>query len=132
MTRRSTRAAATAALLAALLGLAPAGGPAAAQEAGSDEHGYVADIADLPLMPGLREVADAGVAFDKPSGRIVSAFAHGAVTADEVQRFYADTLPQLGWQPVADGRYAREGELLEIDTLGRGGDLTVRYTLQPR
>ncbi len=83
-------------------------------------------------MPGLTEVPDAGVAFDKPSGRIVSAFAHGGVTGERVRRFYADTLPQLGWQRLKAGVYAREGEVLEIDTLGRDGDLTVRYTLQPR
>ncbi len=49
-----------------------------------------------------------------------------------MRRFYADTLPQLGWQRLKAGVYAREGEVLEIDTLGRDGDLTVRYTLQPR
>ena len=35
--------------------------------------------------------------FDTPAGRIVEAVASGAVTRDEVLAFYAETLPQLGW-----------------------------------
>lgn len=126
--RRPLRPAALlAALVAALLVF---GLPAEAPRAQSAED-YIADISDLPVMPGLRELPDAGVAFDKPSGRIVSAFAYGAVTRAQVHAFYRDTLPQLGWDRLDIGRYSREGELLEIDTLGRDGDLTVRYTLQP-
>ena len=94
--------------------------------------GYVADVADLPLMDGLEEVTDAGMAFDKPSGRIVEAYAHGAVQTAAVRRFYRETLPQLGWQRLGRDRFAREDEELEIDYLGADGDLTVRYTLQPR
>jgi hypothetical protein len=128
--RRAVRAASL--LLAALLLTAMPGvalpGAGAAQAA----DGYVADIADLPLMPGLDEVPEAGVAFDKPAGRIVSAYAHGAVTAAAVRRFYRETLPQLGWTPATATRYTREDELLRLELLGRDGDLTVRYTLQPR
>ncbi|MBK1668029.1 hypothetical protein CKO28_08265 [Rhodovibrio sodomensis] len=102
--------------------------PAAAQA--SDR--YVADVADLPLMDGLEEVTAAGMAFDKPSGRIVEAYAHGAVATAAVRRFYRQTLPQLGWQRLGPDRFAREDEELEIDYLGADGDLTVRYTLQPR
>ena len=93
---------------------------------------YVADVADLPLMDGLQEVTEAGMAFDKPSGRIVEAYAHGAVETAAVRRFYRQTLPQLGWERLGPDRFAREDEELEIDYLGADGDLTVRYTLQPR
>ena len=96
------------------------------------ETGFVADIADLPLMPGLAEVPESGVTFDKASGRIVEAFAHGAVASAEVRRFYRQTLPQLGWDRLGRDAYAREGERLTLDYLGRDGDLTVRYTLAPR
>ncbi|MBK1696998.1 hypothetical protein CKO21_07035 [Rhodovibrio salinarum] len=114
--------------LAGLLWAAPPA-PAAAQGGDSD---YVADIVDLPLMEGLREVADAGMAFDKPSGRIVEAYAHGTVDTAAVRRFYRQTLPQLGWQRLGQDQFTREGERLQIDYLGADGDLTVRYTLQPR
>ena len=114
-------------LLVALFALA-APVPAGAQPS----DGYVADVADLPLMDGLEEVSEAGMAFDKPSGRIVEAYAHGAVATTAVRRFYRQTLPQLGWQRLGADRFAREDEELEIDYLGDDGDLTVRYTLQPR
>ncbi len=107
--------------------------PWAAQPGAAEPgDGYVADVADLPLMDGLEEVGEAGMAFDKPSGRIVEAYAHGAVETAAVRRFYRRTLPQLGWQRLGPDRFAREDEELEIDYLGADGDLTVRYTLQPR
>lgn len=92
---------------------------------------YLTELEDVPLMPGLSEVEDAGVVFDKPSGRIVEVYAHGSVSREEVTAFYREALPQLGWRPQ-DGIYLREGEALEIDFLGADGDLAVRYTLQPR
>ena len=70
------------------------------QESADQRAGYIADVADLPLMDGLREVAQAGMAFDKPSGRIVEAYAHGAVMIQAVRRFYRETLPQLGWRTL--------------------------------
>jgi len=105
---------------------------APARASGAAPAAYVADIADLPLMAELSEVPDAGVVFDKPSGRIVEAFAHGRVEAARVRRFYRDTLPQLGWERTGRDTFAREEEVLRIDYLGKDGDLTVRYTLQPR
>ena len=98
----------------------------------AQEGGFIAEVADLPLMPGLAEVADAGVVFDKPDGRIVEAYAEGAVERAAVLAFYDDTLAQLGWRPAgATGRFRREGENLAIDFLDGGGPLIVRFTLTP-
>jgi hypothetical protein len=94
---------------------------------------YIDQIADLPLMRGLREVPEAGMTFDKPSGRIVEAFAHGDVSTAAVRRFYRQTLPQLGWTRLGTDAFAREGERLTLEYMGAsGGDLTVRFTLSPR
>lgn len=102
-------------------------------ESGAEPKGdsYFDQMTDLPLMPGLREVPGAGVTFDKPGGRIVEAFAHGAVARAAVRRFYRETLPQLGWDRERRDAFVREGERLSLDYLGRDGDLTVRYTLAP-
>ncbi|HEY9548625.1 MAG TPA: hypothetical protein VIR45_03910 [Kiloniellaceae bacterium] len=62
--------------------LAAPPGDAAAQDGAG--RGYVAGIPDLPLMPGLKELPDSGLVFDKPGGRIVEAFARGDVTAQAV------------------------------------------------
>lgn len=121
-----------AALLAAAISVSPAAGFAGGGLAGGGEAAFVAGIEDLPLMDRLAEVPDAGVSFDKPEGRIVTLYAHGAVDEDEVRDFYRETLPQLGWEPAGRDTYLREGEALTVDFLGRDGDLTVRYTLQPQ
>lgn len=115
-----------------LLILTLAAGAAQSGVAGAgDDAAYVSGIQDLPLMPGLAEVPDAGVVFDKPSGRIVEAYAEGAVSKAAVIRFYLNTLPQLGWRAKAESLYAREGENLGLDFLGGDGALIVRFTLQP-
>ena len=117
------------ALAAVLISAGASGaGRAAAAEAAP---AYVAGIDDLPLMPGLAEVPDAGVVFDKPSGRIVEAYAEGAVARAAVAAFYAATLPQLGWRARQSNVFLREGERLSLIFLGGDGDLIVRFTLEP-
>ena len=85
---------------------------------------------DLPLAPGLASLPDAGTGFDKPTGRIVVAYASGKTTRAAVERFYSSTLPQLGWSRQG-GAYLREGEKLTIEILGAESGVTVRYTLAP-
>ncbi len=101
----------------------------------AQDSGFIEQVTDLPLMPGLSEVRDAGVVFDKPDGRIVEAYAEGDVERDAVIGFYRDTLPQLGWTRAktagAAATFRREGENLALDFLDGGGALVVRFTLTP-
>ena len=122
-TRRPARLAHAAVTCALLTAAAAAGEPVA----------FVSGIEDLPLMPGLVEVAEAGLVFDAPGGRIVEAYASGAVDRDAVLRFYAETLPQLGWQRLGAARFRREGETLDVEFSGAAGaaPLTVRFALSP-
>ena len=114
---------------AALLALwLAAPGAALAQTAGG---AFVAGLEDVPLMPGLLETAGAGFAFDKPSGRIAEAEATGPFAADEVQIFYASTLPQLGWVPMGGDRYRREGETVRLTIEPLSGGVRVRFSLAP-
>jgi hypothetical protein len=116
----------------AFAGLAPA---MAGTEEGEAGGSFVAGFEDLPLMPGLIQVADAGVVFDTPAGRIVEAYAEGAVASADVAAFYARTLPQLGWRRVDAGEYRREDELLRLEISGSDGPaettVTVRFYLSP-
>ncbi len=112
----------------AALALAGPAGPGSRAQA----QGYMAEVEDLPLMPGLAEVEGAGVVFDKPDGRIVEAYAQGSVTREAVLAFYRKSLPQLGWRPAGGRAFRREGETLSLDFLDGGGALIVRFTLVPR
>ena len=72
-----------------------------ATAAAAQSGGYFRQIDDLPLMQGLSEVAGAGLAFDKPEGRIVEAYAEGAVSVSAVEAFYAKSLPETWLDQIA-------------------------------
>ncbi len=76
---------------------------------------FLSVMEEMPLMPELKEVTDAAVSFDGPSGRIIEAFVAGSVQVDAIRAFYAATLPQLGWVRQANGEYRRDVEILRLD-----------------
>ncbi len=94
---------------------------------------FIAGIDDMPLMPGLTQLADRNVVFDAPSGRIVEAYAEGPVAREAVHSFYARTLPQLGWRKRGGALYVRDGETLRLEfpAARPGGRTTVRFFLSP-
>ena len=110
------------ALLALIWGTIPA--PA-------DEPAYVAGLEDLPLMPGLSELSGSGFAFDTANGRIVEAYAVGEVEEAAVLEFYAETLPQLGWEQASPRGFRREGERLSIEFVPGSKPVTVHFSLAP-
>lgn len=110
--------------IAATLVVVMAAGTAAAER-------FFAGIEDLPVMPGLAQMQDAGVSFDKPEGRIVEVAATGKVSRRAVVEFYRAVLPQLGWRVAGKGRYRREGEHLNLSFSASGRTLTVRFSLRP-
>lgn len=100
---------------------------------GQADDAFFAGSEGVPIMPGYEEQPDMGVIFDKPEGRIVEGYAAGPATADEIQGFYRETLPQLGWVRVGEGLYRREGEILRIEVLGAAeeGRNILRIVLAP-
>lgn len=117
--------------------LAVGGAGAGAAETGG--QAFLTEIEDLPLMPGLSEAPDSAVVFDSASGRIVVVDAAGSVGGEAVFRFYAESLPQLGWRPEGQGRFRRDGETLTLEIVGGGpaalgrvqgmAGVTVRFSL---
>ncbi|HEX9462725.1 MAG TPA: hypothetical protein VGB82_08995 [Alphaproteobacteria bacterium] len=109
-------------------------GPARAAE------NFVPGVDDLPLMPGLSALTGQGVVFEAPSGRVIEAWAEGAVSRDAVLSFYGSTLPQLGWTAAAPDLFRREGETLRLEFPAAGnrtaqpaaaGLLLIRFYLSP-
>ncbi len=108
---------AAAALAAALAACAaPAAGPAPEPAAApAPGQGYFAGIDDLPLAPGMVERPGERTSFETVAGRIEARGAAGRASREAVALFYAQALPQLGWQPQRDGGYARGGERLGLE-----------------
>lgn len=101
---------------------------AAAQEPAA----FFETLYDVPVMPGLEELPQGALAFDKPSGRIAQAQAAGrGVSRHEIQAFYREALPQLGWLERPDGSYRREGEVLQLEIREEQGYEIVHFTLSP-
>ena len=96
---------------------------------------FLTAVQDLPLAPGLLENTESGLAFDKPEGRIVEAFALGDAKLDDVAAFYRATLPALGWKPLvgngAASRWTRGGEVLSVDIVQPDNPLVVRFAIVP-
>ncbi len=97
---------------------------------------FVSVIEDLPLMDGLIENENAAVTFETAGGRIAEAEARGNVDPGAAGRFYADVLPQLGWesrtQTPALGLYLRERERLKITIEADGdGGAVVSFSVSP-
>ena len=97
-----------------------------------DEPQFFLLLQDVPLMHGLEEIEDSAVYFDKPEGRIIESVArmHNA-TEDQVLDFYADILPQFGWGPVAERRFFRKNEYLEIHFEKKNGRRVLKMMIRP-
>lgn len=76
---------------------------------------YFSALRELPVASGLTEDRQSAVRFDQPEGRIIVLQASGRQTASEIQGFYSNTLPALGWKNLGGNRYARKGEILSLE-----------------
>ncbi len=96
----------------------------------AQQSAFFETLYDVPVMDGIVEIPDMALTFDKPNGRIAQAGAQtGKHSNAEIQGFYAQILPQLGWRKVGEGHYTREGESLVI-SFERAK--TVKFLLKPR
>ena len=100
--------------------------------AGLSPASFLTNLDDIPLMPGLVERKDLAISFDKAEGRIVEAQAEGPLTVEAATKFYAATLPQLGWLAQGNNRFLREGEELRLSMTTVNQTLVVRFALSPR
>ena len=90
-------------------------------------------LQDIPVMPGLTELEDYTLVFDKPEGRIIEMVAkiEGA-GVDDVRDYYRLSLPQLGWAIVSQDNYMRGEEHLSLNFEREQKDSFLRITVQPR
>ena len=97
------------------------------------ESMFFESLYDVPIMPGLEEVPEMAMSFDKPDGRISQAAAIAPqVERQDIMAFYQESLPQMGWQPSGHNHYVREGEELEISIEKTEASQIVRFLLKPQ
>lgn len=87
---------------------------------------------DVPVMPGLEEVKDQAMLFDKPDGRIASVVAASkSLSPSDVTAFYDTSLPQLGWRKTSPNQYVREKDRLKMEVTKSPPLTVVHFTLSP-
>ncbi len=94
---------------------------------------FFSSIEDMPLMPGLVELPEQTVVFDKPEGRIVESVAQiESVSQGDIQAFYDASLTQFGWKRLGDHTYVRQHEVLELNVEVIDGQEYLRVMVRPR
>jgi len=98
-----------------------------------DEQQFFESLNDLPLMPGLYELIDEAVVFDKLDGRFIeSQAASDSLSPDQIRGFYEQTLPQIGWKRIGESTFSRQEEELQMEVKNQDGFTVVRFTVEPR
>ena len=95
---------------------------------------FLSTIEDMPLMDGMTETG-APTVFETPFGRIIEAEAIGAGDRRDVERFYSETLPALGWRAAVgadDAVFERGDEQLQITVTAKNGSVAAKFRLIAR
>jgi len=105
----------------------------AQNHAQNNDLAFFTALQDIPLKPGLVELSDQTLVFDKPQGRIVESIAkieNG--TDNDIRLYYKQSLPQLGWEYKDTGLYSRKQEHLHLSFENHEGQRFLRVMLEPR
>ena len=92
---------------------------------------FIEGTEDLPQMDELMQVDDLSMSFDAPEGRILQSYQQSeTLTQKQVETFYQETLPALGWNQVQKNVYERENERLTLTFETQKGLLIVHFELK--
>ena len=97
---------------------------------------FVEGMEDIPLLDGLNQITKDDISFGNEEVRLVEAYVTSKkIKFKQVERFYEETLPQLGWNYQGDRGdsllFYRDGENLEI-VKESSNPLIVRITLKTK
>ncbi len=97
---------------------------------------FMQGMQDVPLAPGLEELSEQSLSFDKPEGRIIEVRAV-LVSASRagVVEYYESVLTQFGWKRIdspQDGvLFIRNNELLSLSFESIEENEIARFMLSP-
>lgn len=117
-----------------LLGFMASAGVLTASAWSNGKTAFFDSLYDVPVMPGLHEMPEYALVFDKPEGRVAEAAAmlSDDLGPDDVISFYTASLPQLGWAQSQPATYVRGAEKLTILARTHDGKQVVFFLLEPR
>ena len=93
---------------------------------------FFSALPDVPIAPGLTELTDQGVSFDKPEGRIVESVALiQSGGENDLRAFYDNALPQLGWRKASALSFTREHESLRLTFESAKDQKFMRFSVTP-
>ena len=83
------------------------------------EAAFVEGLEDFPIPEGLEQIENANLNFGNEEIRLVEAYMTSTtLNYKQVAKFYAETLPQLGWKKKTNFAkkcsFERENEVVEI------------------
>ena len=98
------------------------------------QQSYLHYMPDVPLPPGMAELPDQSVVFDKAEGRVIESIAISgeSISAREVRDYYGRTLPALGWSAAGPDRFLRNDEQLIVKWEKVQDGVLVRFSLSPK
>ena len=97
---------------------------------------FIDGLEDIPLMDGLQQDVDKTVSFGNEESRFIEVYLSSPLVGfKKVEKFYKDSLPQLGWtyQGTLENSvlFYREGEALSIHKES-SKPLSMRITVKNR
>ena len=107
-------------------------GQALADDKNPQNQAYFSVLADIPLMPEMKEMTDQSFVFDKAEGRVVETV--GLLSPSDTrdpQKFYETALPPLGWKPLKTGVFQRNNEQLVVRAEKLTQGVLVKFQLSP-
>ncbi len=94
---------------------------------------FIEGFEDLPFPERLHQIPSDNLSFGNEETSLVEAYLSGDLRFDEVEKFYLDTLPQLGWSFSGKKNkilsFVRENQQLEIAQEGTN-PLVIRITVK--
>ncbi len=97
---------------------------------------FINGLEDVPIMKGLEQQHSDAIAFGNEESRLVEAILIGKkVKFTNIEKFYKDTLPQMGWVFQEKNKntliFYRDRESLEITRIIQN-PLTLRITVKSK
>ena len=94
--------------------------------------GFVEGLGDIPNFKNMQQVEDSFILFDKVEGRYLYSEVEGDYDEKEINNFYKDVLPNLGWKILDNNQFERGNEILEIKYQRLDNSTKILFSIAPK